>query len=911
LSWALTADEPNQKQTAYRILVASHEDRLAIGQADLWDSGRIPSSETLHIRYAGRPLGSGQRCWWQVLVWDSNGEIGRSSESAWWEMGLVNTVDWQARWISGRAASPLFRREFLLQDAVVSARLYICGLGTYEAFLNGQPVGDQPLAPILSYYPKRAYYDTYDTTGFLRAGSNVMGVWLAPGWFGDPEMGHDMGCRGQAWRRSPADIPAVPEPSHALFAQLHVRYADGRLEVIATDETWKTKDSGLEPVPSHRHYCFGFCGETLDNAVHPNGWNRAEYTDSGWSNARFVDAPSASLNARPMQANGVVEVIPPVASKPLSVETDDFEAIVRYALDAGVRNWATSATVPFFAERFGRRVRAGTARTGGTPLREAVEFDFGVHVSGWLELTVRGTPGDWVGVFGLDWYRLRGEGAETLRLHFIHRAFRYAPVFLYGAERAPSIESVRALAVQSAIPAVGSFACSDSELNRIHDAAARTWRSLLLSGMPMDSWQERFGTTLAQNLEPSLYWQDAGAFYTKWMQDHADAQRPDGYIPASGGPIAMDYWSSPTAQCAPLMAPWLMWRYYGDRDIVRRMYPVARAWLAFAEPSENDLDKTWKPPADHGDAEICVGDHGRFTARWYDARGGNLIETLFIIRFFQMAEEMARLLGEEADAVRYAGFINRLTAKINRPEFFDAARGLYADGDQGCHATALMNKVAPAGARARVEAALYRDILEIRGGHMNTGFFGTWFLLKFLDEQNRPDMAYRIVAAEDAPSWRSLLRHPASPEPLTVLPEFFTGGMIPHPGWCSVGLWFYQSLAGIHPDSTEPGFGRVIIRPRVPFAVDWVKAEYKSIRGPIGVHWIRKDGRFALTVTIPPNFTAFVHVPADDPAQVASPDGGCIRLSETELHHALFEVASGVHRFVSNFALGQPCRKQV
>ncbi len=69
LSWLLESDEPGQKQTAYRILVASTEEQLAKDEADLWDSGKVASSETANVPYAGRPLKSRQRCYWKVMVW--------------------------------------------------------------------------------------------------------------------------------------------------------------------------------------------------------------------------------------------------------------------------------------------------------------------------------------------------------------------------------------------------------------------------------------------------------------------------------------------------------------------------------------------------------------------------------------------------------------------------------------------------------------------------------------------------------------------------------------------------------------------------------------------------------------------------------------------------------------------------
>lgn len=420
----------------------------------------------------------------------------------------------------------------------------------------------------------------------------------------------------------------------------------------------------------------------------------------------------------------------------------------------------------------------------------------------------------------------------------------------------------------------------------------------MLSGMPRDSWQERFGTTLAQNLEPSLYWQSLGACYTKWMDDLADAQRPDGFIPTSGGPMAQDYWSSPSAQAAPLLVPWLMWQFYGDVGIVKRMYPVARKWLKFAEPPENELDETWKPPAEHGKSELCIGDHGRFTARWYEPRWGDLIETLFIIHFFQVARDLAALLGENEDAERYAGFIERLTAKVNRPEFFDEVEGRYADWDQGCHAAALWTGVVPHKARRQAEAGLFHNILETRQGHMNTGFYGTWFLLKLLDDLSRPEVAYQIITADDPPSWKTLLHHPSSPEPLTVLTEFFTGGMIPHPGWCSVGLWFYQSLAGIHPDPAKPGFKQILIRPRIVPGVAWVEAAYDSMRGLIRSRWEQDGEHTILSVTVPPNTTASVQVPADrrsDVQETGDVQGICG--TEPVEDGLVYRVGPGSYRF--------------
>ena len=125
---------------------------------------------------------------------------------------------------------------------------------------------------------------------------------------------------------------------------------------------------------------------------------------------------------------------------------------------------------------------------------------------------------------------------------------------------------------------------------------------------------------------------------------------------------------------------------------------------------------------------------------------------------------------------------------------------------------------------------------------------------------DRPDVALRILTNETAPSIWSMLRHPMTPEPLTIMPEFYTGGMIPHPGLSTVGFWAYQSLGGLRPDPEAPGFRRLVIQPQIARTLDWARAEYDSIRGSVGSHWELEGDRLALTVTIPANVSAVVHV---------------------------------------------------
>jgi len=99
LEWILESGGRGQKQTAYQVLVAGSAERLNIGQADLWDSGKVKSDQSIHVVYSGKALTSQMRCYWKVRVWDKNGKPTSWSKPAMWSMGLLTESDWQADWI--------------------------------------------------------------------------------------------------------------------------------------------------------------------------------------------------------------------------------------------------------------------------------------------------------------------------------------------------------------------------------------------------------------------------------------------------------------------------------------------------------------------------------------------------------------------------------------------------------------------------------------------------------------------------------------------------------------------------------------------------------------------------------------------------------------------------------------------
>lgn len=192
LSWEILSDVRDVRQVSYHILVSTSLEKLNREEGDLWDTGDVASDQSAYISYGGDMLDSRTQCYWKVRVKTNKG-ISAWSEPASWEMGLLHPSDWQAVWIgrafpqdklegNTRVPARYLRKPFNLNSKKVrKATLYICGLGFYEAYINGKKIGDQVLAPTPTDYSKSVKYNRFDVTGQLLKGANAIGVILGNG----------------------------------------------------------------------------------------------------------------------------------------------------------------------------------------------------------------------------------------------------------------------------------------------------------------------------------------------------------------------------------------------------------------------------------------------------------------------------------------------------------------------------------------------------------------------------------------------------------------------------------------------------------------------------------------------------------------------------------------------------------
>ena len=196
LGWKMVSDQRNQSQSAYEIIVADNVKDIQKQFGNIWSTGKITSSQSQQIEFVGLALKPFTGYYWAVKIYDKDNLPSAFSPIANFETATLNKKDWMAGWIGDDRKQfsrdedfyqvdpmPLFRKKFNITKEVSAARLYISGLGYYEAKMNNTKIGNNMLDPGFTAYKKQVLYTTYDINAFLKKGINTLGVMLGNGWF--------------------------------------------------------------------------------------------------------------------------------------------------------------------------------------------------------------------------------------------------------------------------------------------------------------------------------------------------------------------------------------------------------------------------------------------------------------------------------------------------------------------------------------------------------------------------------------------------------------------------------------------------------------------------------------------------------------------------------------------------------
>lgn len=823
-SWELVSPKRGVQQTAYRIIVANTPQELDAENGGKWDSGKIESSQSTQIPYQGKPLVSGEICYWKIKCWNTDGEESQFSPVATFEMGLLNMEDWQGEWIGvdESISAPMFRKSFTTDRSVKQARAYICGLGYCELHLNGNKAGDQVLTPNWTDYDKRemggmlypykdksnkrVLYITHDITKMLNQGENAVGVILGNGWYNQRERK----AEGSLWYGSPR-----------MILQLNIEYTDGSSESIVSDTSWDCSSSEIT-------FNNIFYGEVVDGRLVRDGWDTHNYNTEGWEKAISVQTPTGILKAQTSPADKIISSISPVAIS--------------------------------------------------EPKDGVFVYDMGQNFSGWIKLKVDGAPGTKVvmrfseelspeGLLDFqsaggdnqiqsDTYYLKGEGVEFYEPKFTWHCFRY--VELTGCPGKPDLESIEGIVVHSDVEQSGEFSCSNSLFNDIQHIYRWAHLSNMHSSIPSDCpHRERLGYTGDGQLtaETSMYSFWMPQFYTKWINDISDAQNSDsGFVPhtapfyGGGGGHA---WGS-----AYIIVAWAMYQFYGDRRILEEHYSSMKHWLEYMGTcTENEYIVVHEE-----EGSWCLGD-------WCipkmdeedDAKLPEpLVNTFVYATVANLMAQIAEVLGKENEAKEFSHLSHAIAAAFHK-HFYDENMACYSIGHHGSDAFGLMMKPLSEEIETSVLANLLHTITVKNKGHLDTGIVGTPVLLDVLTEHGYLDTIAEMLMKKTYPGYGYMIENGA-----TTMWETWSGfGSHCHHMFGCVSGWFYKILAGIQTDPAGVGFEKITVRPHVVGNITSINAAVKTLRGRIAVNWQKENGKFSLKAEIPGNSTAKIYLPKD------------------------------------------------
>jgi alpha-L-rhamnosidase len=741
------------------------------------------------------------------------------------------------------APVPYLRKAFELKSPIRRARLCVTALGLYEVRLNGHRVGDHILAPDWTDYRKRVRYQVYDVTALVREGQNAIGALLASGWFS----GHIGNGGYEYFGKAPA-----------FLAQLEVTGADGQVETIVTDQSWKSQDS---PILASDF----MLGEDYDARREIKGWAEPGLDDSQWRPVGVRSESDRKLEAQVMEpVRELCELKPKSISEPTPGH---------WVFDLGQNMVGV--------------VRLKVSAAAGTKITlrhaEMLNPDGTIYTT-----NLRGAS-------SVDEYICRGKGKEVWQPRFTFHGFRY--VEISGLKGKPRASAVTGIVIGSDNPRAGSFACSDPRLNQLQSNIQWGQRGNYIS-VPTDCPQrdERLGWMGDAEVfvRTATYNADVASFFTKWLVDVDDGQTSAGSF-SDVSPNTMGVNGVPAWGDAGVICPWTIYEVYGDKRILERHLPAMTRWVDYLKSHSDDLIRDRDRGNDYGDWLSIGADTPK-----------DLIGTAFFAYSTHLVAKSYRALGQTEAADKYENLFQDIKAAFNKR--YVTADGRIQGNTQCDYAMALKFGLLPDDFRPKAARYLQADI-QSKGLHLSTGFVGVSYLLPVLTEAGAEDTAYELLMQDTFPSWLFSVKHGATTiwerwDGWTPDKGFQDPGMnsFNHYSLGSCGEYLFGGIGGIRPAS--PGFNQILIRPVVHEGLTWAKASYDSIHGPIATSWKRTGNRVELTVVVPVNTTATVCVPAADPTAVtesgkpASQAEG-VKFLQTEGGLADFEVGSGTYKFVS------------
>ena len=808
--------EGGTKQTAYRIIAKTDGKTV-------WDSGKI-ASESMHADYPN-DLASRQCVEWNVTLWDETDREGESSETAFFETGLLSASDFRAKWISGdyrvnkkkRYPVDCFKKEFAARN-VAKARLYITACGLYEAMINGKRVGDFVLAPGHTDYTKRIQLQTYDVTELLENGENMITVELADGWY--------RGSCG-AW-----GLRNQYGTQTKFYAQLEITDTSGNKAVIGTDQTWSWSNDGEIRFADNKD------GEIVE------AWRTPSY--NGFAKETKCDVVPVSSNNVPVTEHEKFSV-QKVITTPGGAKVLDFGQNIAGYIAFSVNAEKGQKIKLRFGEMFDENGEftqknfqcANKKRTRVTPLQQ------------------------------IEYYCK--DGSNEYKTKFAIFGFQYV---LIESDVEWKKEDFTAVSVCSDMEETLSFDSSNELLNKLVEATRWSAKNNH-ADVPTDCpTRERHGWTGDAQIfcNTASYLFNYAPFARKYVSDMIDGQRKNGKFrqitPKGGIDFYMDFmdgsagWSD-----AGVLIPYRIYKRYGDKKILENSYAAMKKYADFKIKT---LGK-WYPTAVRTGIDRkykkYISNYGQSYGEWAEPTEVHITgfqdfacphpeeTTAYIVYMLQTMAEIAEVLGKAEDQKRFSEYAEK--AKIGYGKLIECPK-FSLDTDRQAKLVrplymGLLDEKQTAFAKKRLITALERY-----DWRLGTGFLSTPFILYVLEDID-VEYAYRLLENEQMPGWLFMPKMNAN----TIWESWegtqAQGGIasLDHYSKGAVLEWVVSEMCGIQ----VSGENEFTIAPKVGGHFTFAKCEYQSVYGKIKSDWRCENGKTVYTISVPANTTAKVILP--------------------------------------------------
>lgn len=870
-SWLIEGNGRNRSQSAYQILVSSSKKKLEENQGNIWDSGKVSSYDTNQVVFAGDDLISNTDYFWKVKIWDESNQESEWSEPAHWSMGLLNFSDWHGQFISHDVGydttdkydslylppARYLRKSFQITKKVKRATVYSTALGLYELRLNGEKVGDDYFAPGWTDYNERLYYQTHDITNSIKQGDNAIGAVIADGWYA--------GYLGYALLVRLDKVREFYGVNPSFMGQLHIQYEDGTEEVLATDSTWKSNEGPIREADI-------LMGEKYDARLEHSGWDTPGYDDQDWKTPKVYTYPDGKLEAHPGSLIKNIERLKPVKMTEPEPGTYVFDLGKNFAGIAELKVEGPAGTEVRL--RFGEILkRDGNIQTENLRLARAT-----------------------------DTYILKGEGVEVWQPKFTYHGFQYVEVTGYPGK--PSLDAITGIVLSSIKTDASAFKTSNEMNNTLYENI-KTTQAANFFDIPTDCPQrdERLGWTgdAQTYMRSATYNADVASFMTKFLVDLDDAQRWYGAYPNFAPfPYSRPNQYSPAWMDAGIIIPYNMYKVYNDKRILEFMYKGMEKFMEFQADASTDFIR---PGGGNNWGDWLAVDEE--TSKGY-------IGASFYGYDAKLMAEIAEVLGRTQDAQKYRALFENIKKAFS--EKYILPDGRTTEDTQTTYALALYFDLFPENL-AEKGAARLAEKIEKNNFKFSTGFLGTKHVMLALSKYGYHDLTYKLFKQTEYPSWgysvengstsiwerwNSYTKNDAENSDLNAKMNSFS-----HYAFGSVAEWMFLHAAGI--DTEDGGYRNIRIKPVISKQVDFINGSYKSINGTIASSWKWQGNKVLMTVKIPVNTKAKVHIPIEKVSDLREGNKKIAKVPSIKVvasteKEAVLEIGSGTYSFSFTYA---------